>query len=38
MFGPIWYYFFQQQDAPPVDNTVKRLRIGKRRIVEKVRN
>lgn len=34
MFGPIWQFFFQQQ----ADTTVRRLRIGKRRIVEKVRN
>lgn len=35
MFGPIWQFFFQAQ---PFDATPKRLRIGKRRIVEKVRN
>ena len=33
MFGPIWQFFFQQQG----DVSVKRLRIGKRRIVEKAR-
>lgn len=34
MFGPIWQFFFQSQSLV---STPKRLRIGKRRIVEKVR-
>lgn len=37
MFGPIWFFYFTGTPTVPPDTTLRRLRIGKRQIVEKVR-